>query len=406
MTSTRRYDLDWLRVLAFGLLILYHVGMYYVADWDWHIKSPDPSGFLQNLMYLTNPWRMSLLFFVSGAALWFASRKISSSSLVRLRNRRLLLPLVFSMAVIVPPQVYVELVTREGADFSYLGFYGTYLDMTTDAWPDHQHGPLGLWTWNHLWFLAYLWVYTLLFVAVKPLLDRAAAVVRKAQPALWQLLLVPVLLLTVYRLTLADAYPPSNALFGDWYNHVRYLSFLFGGYLLADCGHFWTLLSGRRWQLLAGAVVAWVILLGIANGEVQQLLQGLPEAASLLIIRVLVSIDQWLWVLAALALGHHYLNRPSAVLRYMNEAILPWYILHQTLIVLLAFWLAGAGMPQSLEALVLVAGTVLGCALGYELVRRFRLGRLLFGLRTATPARSQPTQPAVSALPSASLPGL
>ncbi len=406
--TSRRHDLDALRVIAFGLLILYHVGMYYVADWGWHIKSPEPSEGLQNLMYLTNPWRMSLLFFVSGAALYFACRKISRLQLVNLRNKRLLLPLVFSMAVIVPPQLYVELVTGEGAQFSYAEFYRLYLDTDTEMYPEYQHGPAGLWTWNHLWFLAYLWVYTLVFVGVKPLLDRLAARVQSATVSWLTVLLLPVGLLTVIRLALADDYPPNNALFGDWYNHARYLAFLFGGYLLADCGRFWALLGTWRWRWLGGAVVAYAVLLGIAHDQVPVWFPFLGEDAQLVLIRLLVSFDQWLWVAAVLGLGFHYLNRPARWLRYMNEAILPWYILHQTVTVLLAFWLASLALPQPLEAALLLLGTVAGCALGYELVKRFWLGRLCFGLKTASQpgnaASASPTGPGASALPSGSPP--
>jgi hypothetical protein len=379
--SGRRYDLDWLRVLAFGLLILYHCGMYYVADWGWHIKSAQPSVFLQNLMLLANPWRMSLLFLVSGAALYFACRKIGSLALVRLRNRRLLLPLLFGMAVIVPPQLYVELVTGDGARFSYGEFYALYLDTGTEAYPEHQHGPLGLWTWNHLWFLAYLWLYTLLFVLVKPVLDRLATSLQTSPPGTLAVLAVPVVLLCIYRLALAEQYPPSNALVGDWYNHVRYISFLFGGYLLADCRPFWEMVRRYRWRLRAVAVIAYLVLLGIYHGWVVAALSGLGDPVTNLLVRLLASVNQWAWILALLGLAVHFLNRPGPVLRYMNEAILPWYLLHQTAIVLLAFSLSRYALPRGLEAIVLVIGTVAACALGYELVRRFRVGRLLFGLK-------------------------
>ncbi len=401
-TGTRRYDLDWLRVLAFGLLILYHVGMYYVADRGWHIKSPAPSEFLQNLMLLTSPWRMSLLFFVSGAAMFFACRKIGRGQLVSVRNRRLLLPLVFGMAVIVPPQVYVELISKEGMQAGYFQFYGMYLDAGTEAYPAHQHSPLGLWTWNHLWFLAYLWVYTLLFVPLKPWLDRIAGRLRGASLGAAAVLLVPVSVLTVIRLALAEAYPPTNALFDDWYNHVRYICFLFAGYVLADCGGFWRVAAERRWHWLGAAVVAYGVLLSLANSGLEPFLALLPEALGTPLVRLLVSFDQWLWILAVLGLGHHFLNRPSPVLRYMNDAILPWYMLHQTLIVLLAFWLAPLALQQGLEAVLLIGGTVAGCALGYELVRRSRIGRLLFGLKSASGAgratgRSAVAQPWSSA---------
>jgi hypothetical protein len=374
--------------------------MYYVADWGWHIKSPEPSEFLQNLMWLTNPWRMSLLFFVSGAALFFASRKISPGALVKLRNKRLLLPLLFGMAVIVPPQLYVELVTSEGMAWGYGTFYATYLDVGTEAYPQHQHGPLGLWTWNHLWFLAYLWVYTLVFVLIKPLLDRAARRLRDARPGSWTVLLLPVVMLTAFRLLLAEHYPPNNALFGDWYNHSRYFAFLCGGYLLADCVAFWSLAARHCWRFLAAAFAAYASVLMIVNGLFDSLRPLPEEGPGLVLVRVLASFDQWLWILAVLGLGHRYLNRPGAVLRYMNDAILPWYMLHQTLIILFAFWLLPLALPRGLESVVLVLATVVGCALGYELVRRFRAGRLLFGLKVdrESSASALPGGPAASAL--------
>ncbi len=156
----RRYDLDWLRVLAFGVLILYHAGMFYVADWGWHIKSDVTSETLQLFMRLVNPWRMPLLFLVSGAALWFAAKKISAVGLLRLRMVRLLPPLVFGMLVIIPPQIYYQIMHYEGAVFSsYLEFYPIYLDLGTELFPGHQ-SPVGLFSWTHLWFIPYLLIYT------------------------------------------------------------------------------------------------------------------------------------------------------------------------------------------------------------------------------------------------------
>lgn len=379
--STRRHDLDWLRVLAFGLLILYHTGMYYVADWGWHIKSDQPSAVLQEVMLWSSPWRMSLLFFLSGTALFFACRKIRPGRLLGLRTRRLLLPLLFGMAVIVPPQVYIEIVTSAGVDPGFADFYAQYLDIHTDAYPEFQVSPLGLWTWNHLWFLAYLWLYTLVFLVCKPLLDRLAGRLAERTLGPLQIALLPILLLTLYRLMLAESYPPSNALFGDWYNHLRYLSFLFGGYLLAGSASFRELTIRYCWQWLALALLAYVALLGIARGELQQALSFAPDIAVNVLVRTLVSADQWLWIVAILGLGAVFLNRPGALLRYMNQAILPWYMLHQTLIVLLAFWLMRFALPQALEAMLILGGTVLGCLVGYELIRRYAISRLLFGLK-------------------------
>ncbi len=379
----RRYDLDWLRVLAFGLLILYHCGMFYVADWGWHIKTAEPSAFLQNLMLLTNPWRMSLLFLVSGAALYFACGKINSGALVKLRSSRLLIPLLFGMAVIVPPQLYVELRTGAGAQFGYAEFYRLYLDAGTTAYPDYQHSPLGLWTWNHLWFLAYLWVYTLVFVLLKPILDVAALRLQEAPIGMIHWMLWPVMMLLVFRMSLADTFPPTNALFDDWYNHARYLSLLLGGYLLADCRSFWRGVNAYRWQLVLAAVITYSLLLTIFHGHFQHVFAGLNTPTLEVLVRLTVSANQWLWLLALLGLANHYLTASNRFLRYMNSAILPWYMLHQTLIVLLAFGLSSLQLPQGIEALLLIIGTVIGCALGYELIRPFKLGKLLFGLKSS-----------------------
>lgn len=101
----RLTELDWLRVLAFGLLILYHSGMFYVS-WDWHVKSPRLIPALESWMLWLNPWRMSLLFLISGAATaLMAARVDGTQGLIAMRSKRLLLPLLLGMTVIVPPRL-------------------------------------------------------------------------------------------------------------------------------------------------------------------------------------------------------------------------------------------------------------------------------------------------------------
>ena len=102
-SGERRVDLDWVRIAAFGLLIFYHVGMLYVS-WGFHIKSIHRVTALEPLMLVLNPWRLALLFLVSGVATRFMLRKSTLGSLLRARSVRLLIPLVFGMLVIVPPQ--------------------------------------------------------------------------------------------------------------------------------------------------------------------------------------------------------------------------------------------------------------------------------------------------------------
>ena len=152
----RRHDLDRVRVFAFCLLVLYHVGMYYVS-WGWHVKSPAASTTPEPFMLLTSPWRMSLLFLVSGVATAFMLRG-SAAGFVRRRSRQLLLPLLFGMLVIVPPQAYLQVVEQLPGGYSggALDFYGKYLGAY-QGFCGSDGKCLVLPTWNHLWFLAYLW---------------------------------------------------------------------------------------------------------------------------------------------------------------------------------------------------------------------------------------------------------
>jgi len=157
----RRHDLDRVRVFAFCLLVLYHVGMYYVS-WGWHVKSPAASTAPEPFMLLTSPWRMSLLFLISGVATAFMLRG-RGEGFVRRRSRQLLLPLLFGMLVIVPPQAYLQVVEQLPGGYagSGLDFYGKYL-AAYQGFCGSDGKCLVLPTWNHLWFLPYLWCYTLL----------------------------------------------------------------------------------------------------------------------------------------------------------------------------------------------------------------------------------------------------
>ncbi|WP_395076421.1 acyltransferase family protein, partial [Hyphococcus sp.] len=163
----RRYDLDWLRIIAFGLLIFYHVGMFYVT-WDWHVKSAYAGPAAEPFMSIINPWRLALLFFISGVAVRFASDKaVSIRQFAASRAYRLGLPIVMGMIVIVAPQSYFQLRQPGAIEPGYFAFWGNYLKL-------EQLYPMITPTWNHLWYVVYLFVYVLLLSPFLPLMRRLA----------------------------------------------------------------------------------------------------------------------------------------------------------------------------------------------------------------------------------------
>jgi glucan biosynthesis protein C len=378
-SSSRLYFLDWVRILAFLVLILYHVGMYYVS-WDWHVKSPYASDAIEPLMMLSSPWRLSLLFLISGVAASFMLAKVGAASFMRQRSVRLLVPLVFGMFVIVPPQAYFEVVEK----VAYQGGYGEFMRLYVTGYGDFCRGTdcLDMPTWNHLWFVAYLWVYTLalgaIVIALGPRFDTAA---RKVVSMLagWKLIVLPVAVLGLARIALLSHFPTTHGLVDDWYNHATYLPLFILGAMLGRSGAAWQRFDEARWTALGLAFACWGALIVFFS---------LPESLTLhpdihswrMLMRVVYMLCAWSAIVAVCGFAHRHLNRDNASRAYLTEAVFPVYILHQTLIVSIAHLIKPAKVAPAPEGLILIVLTLTISFGVFELVRRVRVLRPLFGL--------------------------
>lgn len=391
----RRYDIDWLRTLAFGVLILYHTGMYYVADWGWHIKSEHTFAWLQDVMMLTVPWRMSLLFFISAIALALVGKRYSGGSLAILRSKRLLVPLLFGMFVIVAPQTYYEALSQNLIQPGFLSFWLQYINPHTELLKEH-HSVIGLLTWNHLWYLPYLWVYSLIVLALSGVLQALAATrVFQHIPA-WIAAAGAVLALMIIWFLLRQRFPVTHALLDDWYSHGKYFLVFVSGYLFALQPHWWSAVIRQRRGLLLLAVLGYAFLIADRH-ELLLFLSSRFETSDTVraFYGLVVSLEHWAWLLAAVGYAGFWLNRPGRLLDYANHAVLPWYMLHQTLIIVFAWWLKSASLPGYAEAPVLLILTVLGCLAGYEVIRRSRILSWLCGLKLAAGQKSGRTTNAI-----------
>lgn len=389
----RRHDIDALRALAFLFVILYHVGMYYVADWPWHLKSPHAAEWLQWPMGILNLWRMDLVFLISGVSLGFLSRGQGTWGLLRSRGLRLMLPLAFGMAVIVPYQAYAQGVANGMVAPGFGAFLLRYLSMA-QPWPKQAFdgAEFGI-TWNHLWYLPYLFTYTALVALTLPLWKSAAGQrLRAAFNGLrgWKLLLLPVVPLLVFTVLLASRFPATHNLVRDFHLHSLYFTmFLYGYWMGVDTGVWKELERLRRVSLaLAVAVIAAFIALRA----------GMKSPPPGLLMDTLRMLYLWLAVATILGHGHRHLNRPWPWLRWANESVYPWYVLHQTLIIAGVTLLAPFALGPVVEPALLVALTLLGCWLLTDgLIRRVNILRPLFGLklrpRASSAARKQALRP-------------
>jgi glucans biosynthesis protein C len=391
--TVRRYDLDWIRVGAFFLLILYHVGMLYVS-WDFHVKSPRIVETIQPLMMLTNPWRLTLLFLVSGAATRFladgfaargghAGRRLAGSRLLRLAP-----PLLFGMFVIVPPQSYYEIVealkgyaVADPAHSVYLQDFWVKYATASGHWCDAD-GCLVTPTWNHLWFVAYLLPYGLI---VALLVGMAGGLLKGLERGLeralsgWGLLVWPIVWFAVLRFTLAPLFEITHALTDDWYNHALSFSVYLFGFLIARSESLRAGFIRLRGPSLILALVAWS---GWATyAWIYRADDAVPPEMLRMAMRVVYAVDQWVWIAAILGYGARYLNLGGPVLAYLSRGVFPFYIVHQTAIIVAAWWLTPLNLPLAVEAGLVITATFAACFLAYEIARRAGWAGLLLGVR-------------------------
>lgn len=378
-----------MRVSVFFLLILYHVGVFYESD-DWHTTSPRPIEGIEIVMSLSSPWRLGLLFLIAGMATRFMADKSvpGVAGIGRLtwgRTVRLFIPLAFGMLVIVPPQTYYQVAQYTPLLIeSWPRFYALYLSG------EHVWGVTTP-TWNHLWFVAYLWVYSLLLALL--LLVPGDGLRRFGR---WLerplsgplLLIVPVIWLTLAR-QLYPVFESTHALVDDWYLHSIYLPLFLFGFLIARSESIRQALIRQRWAALIVAVTAWLswqaYLLAWTGlpGDIHfwTPIGESPPAWLRIGMRGTYAAIQWGAIAAALGFAARHLNFDRPALRYLTQAVFPLYILHQTITVVAGAHLTPLALPLPLEASLLVAITFGGAFGGYEVIRRIPLLRPLFGLK-------------------------
>jgi glucans biosynthesis protein C len=389
----RRTDLDWVRIGAFALLIFYHIGVFYApGPTAVGAISPRPLPWLIVPMALVNPWRLLVLFIVAGAATRFLADKLRPRALLKARSVRLLIPLAFGVGVIVPPQCFVQVVERCGYSGNYWDFWRRYLSADQNICPIGQH--LFVPTYNHLWFVAYLWVFTALLILVllvaPSVLEKLQRLVERALAGggfiLWPVCWLGLAWgLLEHRLGLAYAL----AIYGP--------AFLLG-YLTASSDTLWVRLEKARWRAFAGAVASYCLMIGLALVFLgTQFDWGAKMASarssSSVMLHFLSSsvygLDQWLWITVVFGFAYHSLRgRDGPIRRYLTDAIFPFYIIHQTTIEVVGHYLAKERQPLGMEATLLIGATIASCFVTYEVARRSRSLRPFFGLKASVARRS------------------
>ena len=370
----RRYDLDWLRVLAFSAVFLYHCSRFFDES-NWHIKNSTTSLLVDTLKGIFDLWGMPLIFLVSGASIFFALHSGGAAQFLRERVWRLLVPLAIGILVLAPPQIYLDRLTHGEFQGSFLEFLPLYF-QDWRIW-----GGNFAWTGVHLWYLEYLFLFTIillpLFAALKsPAGQRFIALIGRlsARPGMIFLWVLPygLLLIPVDPFGLLRPALPEDVL-----RLFVYPPFLFFGFLVFSNNLIQQAIIRQRRVALVLAVA-----FTLAASKITDLLglnSSFPISA---LVMVLGGGLIWCSILAVLGYGMRYLTANHRLLPYANEAVLPFYILHQPVILVIGYFI----IPLSLSILakyLIIVPLAFGITLGlYEYgIRRVNPMRRVFGLK-------------------------
>lgn len=374
--AQRRWDIDWLRVMVVVVLLVpYHTFRVFDILEDWYVKNSQLSTALNWFNYLGDAVGMQLLFLLAGAATWFALRRRSGAQYAWERVKRLLIPLIFGLLVIVPPQSYFGLRSHSGYQGSFLEWYPRFFDF----YPEDPAGySMGGFTVAHLWFILFLLIISLITLPLLLYLRRESGrrltgktAVVFSRPGMIFLLAIPII---IAQGTL-DFYP----------NPIYFLVFFIYGYIIvADSAFEDAIDRSKRIALIVGLVTLALFIVWKDWGLGARL--NIPEWFwGIAYRRCIVS---WFLIVALLGYGKKYLNSPPKhrfslfFLGYFGEGSYPFYILHQTVIVAIAFFVVQRATGMVIKYLTIAVAAYLGTIVLYDLiVRRTNASRFLFGMK-------------------------
>jgi glucan biosynthesis protein C len=365
-TTPRRHDIDWLRIAAVFMLIPYHSSRLFDVLEAYYVKDAQTSVAMTGIRTFLDPWGMPLLFVIAGAASWLALRRRTGAQYTRERTLRLLIPLFFGLAVIVPPQAYIAWL-GQGHAGPYCRFYRQYWIIH----PEDLTGFTGMFTLGHLWFILFLFVFSL--VALPLFLYLKGPSGRRAIGRLAGLCQRPgAIFLFAIPLWVTEALPGL-----DGVNPFAYILLFIAGFVLFADPRFQVALDRSwRWALGLGTItLAAVMAVRLSS------IQFVAYSWQSTLFDLLRYFTTWAWVIGLLGFGHRYLNRTNRFLPYLNAAAYPFYILHQTVIVLIGFYVVRWGIgifPKFVIVAIAATGITLGLC---ELVRRWNVTRSILGMK-------------------------
>ncbi len=379
--KTRKYFVDWLRIGLIISVFFFHVGMIFRPE-QWHVNSAESFAFLDPIMWWLHIWRMPLLFLVSGIGTFYAIGHRTSWQYLKERFRRLYIPFTFGFFTLVPLMVYVERIEN----------YGSFLEYIPHMFDGGPY-PVGNISWHHLWFILYLFLISLL---IAPFLNYTKSghynmvrgkLINLATKKMGLNWLLPIIIIS--QIILRQYFPNStHALYNDWAYFTYYLLFFLSGFILFTNDKVINSLAGSRRLYLYQTILFTVLLFSLpfifgAPSIIQDYTRG--------IIEMVISLSCGL---TAIGYFKIYFNKDNTFRKVLNEAIYPFYLLHQPALIFVGYVVLQWDISFGAQAILI---TILSLALiisGYVIIMRFNFLRVVFGMKMKPKKKTlKPIQP-------------
>ncbi len=382
----RWYWLDWLRVLAMGMIFVYHSGRPFVP-FEWHIMNPEPDLLFTLFNVFVTGWIMPLFFVVSGMATYFSLAKRSPGQFAKERFKRLMIPFIFALFVILPVHVYFRVLfngifTGSFTDFYFWRYFIEAFPFDSDLSPTYFAGSnQGI----YLWYLFWLFIFSLVTVHILKWLRKEENRSKVSKPAAVCnrlggifLMAIPLIIVDIVSIPPYFVFP---SFYGGW-KLPTYLAFFILAYILSSDSQFEQSIDKNGIPaFVTGIITSILIIIAFSVFGVEAL--GTMSGYTLysLLLSILWTFNGWCWVITILSFGRKLLNFNHRFLKFSNELVLPFYILHETVIVAMAFYVVGLNSIVTVKYLMIVLASFTIISILLLPIRKINVLRFLFGMR-------------------------
>lgn len=364
----RFYDIDWLRVIGMLLIFSFHNARFFNEE-DWHVKNAQLDFGATVYVAVLNQFIMPLFFLLSAIAIFYALKRRTGKEFMRERTSRLLIPLIFGIFTHIPLQVYIERVTHG----QFAGTFWEFIPHYFDGW--YGFGGNFAWMGLHLWYLLMLFLFSWLLLPLFQRIQKAPAfTIRLAdffsRSAMIYLFFIPIMLMEFIVGLSPDTIGMRS--FGGW-SPFTYLVIFTLGYILATDERYRPAVERLRFFSLTLSLLLLALGYGLEMADI---------SINSYYLAPFRGLNTWAWLMTFLGFASRHLNFSNGFLKYANEAVLPFYILHQTVIVAVGFFIRDWGLAVFPKYLFLATVSFLIIMGLYEFVaRRVSFLRFLFGMK-------------------------